>query len=139
MTNLNDFATNFFNIQLAFFGISITVFTVFFAFILSKRDELKLINYQIEKGDNSPSLKQKRSFIINNIKKLTSINLFTLKVVISTFIFFIISFIISNTNFNKSLSNIILYALYIILAFEIIVFAILIFRLLKYYNKSIKI
>ena len=139
MTNLNDFATNFFNIQLAFFGISITVFTVFFAFILSKRDELKLINYQIEKGDNSPSLKQKRSFIINNIKKLTSINQFTLKVVISTFICFIISFIISNINFNKNISNIFLYVLYIILAFEIVGFTILIFRLLKYYNKSTKI
>lgn len=139
MTNLNDFATNFFNIQLAFFGISITVFTVFFAFILSKRDELKLTNYQIEKGDNSPSLKQKRSFIINNIKKLSSINLFTLKVVISTFVFFILSFIISNKNFSLKTSTYILFALYLILAFEIIVFAILIFRLLKYYQKSTKI
>lgn len=139
MTNLNVFATNFFNIQLALFGISITVFTVFFAFILSKRDELKLTNYQIEKGDNSPSLKQKRSFIINNIKKLTSINLFTLKVVISTFVFFILSFMIANKNFSLKISTYILYALYLILAFEIIVFAILIFRLLKYYQKSTKI
>ena len=139
MTNLNDFATNFFNIQLAFFGISITVFTVFFAFIISKRDELKLTNYQIEKGDNSPSLKQKRSFIINNIQKLTSINLFTLKVLISTFVFFILSLIVANKNFSLKISTYILYALYLILAFEIIVFAILIFRLLKYYQKSTKI
>lgn len=139
MTNLNNFATNFFNIQLAFFGISITVFTVIFAFILSKRDELKLINYQIEKGDNSPSLKQRRSFVINNIKKLSSINSYTLKVVICTFILFVLSFIISNNNFSLKTSNNMLNFLYFILALEVIVFAILVFKVVKYYGKSTKI
>ncbi|WP_264509966.1 hypothetical protein [Flavobacterium sp. N1719] len=139
MTSINDFAVNFYNIQLAFFGISITVFTVLFAFILNKRDEIKLMNFQIEKGDNSPSLKQRRTFVLTNLKNLKSVNFYTLKIVISTFTFFVFSFIISNLNFNKILNEYLLLLLYGIIFMEIILFALLIYKIIRYYSKSTKI
>lgn len=139
MTSLNNFATNFYNIQLAFFGISITVFTVIFAFIISKRDELKLINFQIEKGDNSPSLKQRRTFVLTNLKKLKSINFFTLKIVISTFVCFVLSFIISNVSFNAIINKYLSLILYVIISLEIILFSVLIYKVIRHYENSTKI
>lgn len=139
MTNINNFEVNFYNIQLAFFGISITVFTVLFAFILSKRDEIKLMNFQIEKGDNSPSLKQRRTFVLTNLKNLKSVNFYTLKIVISTFAFFVFSFIISNFNFNEILNEYLLLVLYGVISIEIILFAFLIYKIIRYYLKSTKI
>ena len=139
MTNINNFEVNFYNIQLAFFGISITVFTVLFAFILSKRDEIKMMNFQIEKGDNSPNLKQRRTFVLTNLKNLKSVNFYTLKIVISTFAFFVFSFLISNFNFNKILNEYLLLLLYGIISIEIILFAFLIYKIIRYYLKSTKI
>lgn len=139
MTSLNDFAINFYNIQLAFFGISITLFTVIFAFIISKRDELKLINFQIENGDDSPSIKQRRTFVLINLKKLKLINSYVLKIIISTFILFVFSFIISISNFPDVVNKYLFYLLYGGILIEIILFAILIYKVIRHYTKSTKI
>lgn len=137
MHSINNFATNFFNIQLAFFGISVTVFTVLFAFIISKRDEVKLINFQIEKGNNSPSLKQRKNFAISNITKLKSINSYTLKIVISTFILFVFSFVISNLTFKNNTQVYVLYFLYSIIMLEFILIIVLFYKIIRYYLKSV--
>jgi hypothetical protein len=138
MTSLNTFSVNFYNIQLAFCGISITVFTVIFAFIISKRDEIKLINFQMENGDNSPSVKQKRTFALINLKNLKAINLYTLKIIILTFIFFVFSLIISVSSFSEILNNYLLYFLYGVVSLEIIMFAGLIHKVISNYKKTTK-
>lgn len=139
MINYNDFINNFYNIQLVFLGISISVFTVMFAFIITKRDELKSLNSEIENGDNSPSVKQKRSFLISTIQKLIKINSYSIIVMITSFILFIISFYISFFNFKLFISNLVLIGLNLILLIEILLVFYLLFRVLKYYKKMSKI
>lgn len=139
MNNLNDFATNIYNIQLAFLGISTTVFTVLFAFILSKRDEIKLLNFEIEKGNKSPSIQQRRNFAISNVRKLKKINQKALFFIIITSFVFIISFFVSNFKFCSEANHIIYYSLLLIVILEILLLLVVIVSMIKYYKKSTRI
>ena len=89
-----------FALQLSLFGITITIFTVLYSFILSKKSELhslsEMSNFS-KKAD--PLLEQKISFATVFIKKIRSLNthffalgLLTLLLSISSFIITIFSF-----------------------------------------------
>ena len=71
---MNENLNNFSNINLAFLGISLTLFTVIYSFILNYRDSLKEKTFERSQGNNSPSLKQKISFLRKNIKTLKAVN-----------------------------------------------------------------
>ena len=62
------------NFHLVLVGISLSIFTLLYSFILNKRDELKTISEQIKNGDKSPILVQKERFAIRYISRLKKFN-----------------------------------------------------------------
>ena len=75
------------NFHLVLIGISLSIFTLLYSFILNKRDELKTISEQIKNGDKSPVLVQKERFAIKYISRLKKINTNCLVIfILSTFL-----------------------------------------------------
>lgn len=74
MKLINDCFSDLWTLHLTFIGILLSLFTLLYSFILSKKDELKLSVEQIKLGDNSPLVIQKKNFAIAYIKRLSSIN-----------------------------------------------------------------
>lgn len=62
------------NFNLAIFGISITIFTVLYAFILNRKDAIREMNIIIKSGKASPSLVQKASFFVSHIESWKELN-----------------------------------------------------------------
>jgi hypothetical protein len=73
-TTINDILSDLWNFYLVLIGISLSIFTLLYSFILNKRDELKTISEQIKNGDKSPTLLQKERFAIKYIFHLKKIN-----------------------------------------------------------------
>lgn len=71
---INDCLSDLWTIYLTFIGIILSLFTLLYSFILSKRDELNLTIEQIKSGDNDPLVIQKKNFAIAYIKRLGNIN-----------------------------------------------------------------
>lgn len=61
-------------LHLTSIGILLSLLTLLYSFILSKKDELKLVTEQIKLGDSSPLVIQKKNFAIVYIKRLVNIN-----------------------------------------------------------------
>lgn len=103
---LNDI-TNFFLVVL---GITITLFTVIYSFIINKRDELIKINEDINKGKSTPYIQQKRNFNLLYIKNFIKWNDHLIIVGIFSLLSFIICFItnrlITNEHIQLYLFNI---------------------------------
>jgi hypothetical protein len=75
------------NFHLVLIGISLSVFTLLYSFILNKRDELKMISEQIKSGDKSPLILQKEKFAIKYILRLKKFNTNCICIfIISTFL-----------------------------------------------------
>jgi len=62
------------NFHLVLIGVSLSIFTLLYSFILNKRDELRVISEQIKSGDKNPTLVQKERFAIKYIYRLKKIN-----------------------------------------------------------------
>lgn len=139
MIKYDDFISNFYNIQLVFLGISITVFTVIFAFIVTKRDELKSLNNRLSQKEISPNLVQKRVFLIATIEKLNLINRYSILIIITSFLLFVISFYLLFFCFSNLVKDIIFYSLNLILLIEIILVFYLLFKALAYFKKMSRI
>ena len=125
------------NIQLALLGITITVFTVLYAFITTKKDELKNLSNQIKSGDKSPLILQKANFVTRNINKLKNINDKIIYVILFSFLFFSYTWIVSifkicinNKNFLFIIS---------ILIIEFLVLSTLLVKTYFNYKKETKI
>jgi hypothetical protein len=73
---MNDILNDLWNFHLVLIGIALSIFTLLYSFILSKRDELKSISEQIktEGSKTNPILIQKERFAINYILRLKRIN-----------------------------------------------------------------
>jgi hypothetical protein len=73
-----EFANNILNdlwdFHLVLIGISLSIFTLLYSFILSKRDDLKAISEQIKNDGKTPILAQREKFAVNYILRLKRIN-----------------------------------------------------------------
>lgn len=135
-----DLYTNMYNINLGLFGISVTVFTVIYSFIISRRNDVIVFQNQQKQGDNSPSLKQKISFSKSNIVKLKKINKSAIGIMLLSLMLFFTFFIFSILNlgadsYSLEMRNVTL----LVLLIEFLVLGVLLFRILKYYGASTKI
>jgi hypothetical protein len=74
ITQINDFLSDLWNFHLFLTGIGITVFTLLYSFILSKRGELYTISQQIKSKGIDPTLKQQESFAKKYILKFKKAN-----------------------------------------------------------------
>ncbi|MDH4462174.1 MAG: hypothetical protein QE277_12180 [Flectobacillus sp.] len=126
------------NFNLGMFGISITVFTVLYAFILSRKDSLRELNNIIKSGNNSPALIQKTSFFLAHTTKWKRLNQhLKYLATISIFLFFAATILkyIYYAEENKSLINLVW--LLVILTFLVAAYILVVLALvLKNYNKT---
>lgn len=130
---MNEILNDLWNIHLVLFGIALSIFTLLYSFILSKREELKSIAEHVKFGDNSPMLAQQESFAKKYILRLKSANNHAAFTIIVTFILFIFSWlaqrVISDTDVQfKSFS------FYTISSLTILIILYSIFLFIKIYN-----
>ena len=88
---LNEILNDLWNFHLVLFGVALSIFTLLYSFILSKRDELKSISEQVKIGDKSPMLAQRESFAKKYIIRLKSANNHAALTILVTFILFLFS------------------------------------------------
>lgn len=67
-----------FNVQLTCIGIIVSLFTLVYSFIMSKKNELKIISERIKLGETSVSVKQLEKFAHNYIGKMKLLNKYLL-------------------------------------------------------------
>jgi uncharacterized membrane protein YoaK (UPF0700 family) len=63
-----------FPVSIAIFGITFTLFTLFFSFIFSKREELRTISDVMKEGKGTLETKKKEKSAVKHIQKLKSLN-----------------------------------------------------------------
>lgn len=138
---INNCLSDLWNFHLVLIGISLSVFTLLYSFILNKRDELRNIAEQIKCNGINPSLEQKEKFAITYIRRLKKLNLNCLCIfVVSTFLCicsWITLRLVSNTYFlTKKCATITIVALTVILCVYIAVqFA----KIYKHYVQETKV
>jgi uncharacterized protein YpmS len=84
---VNNCLSDLWNFHLVLIGISLSIFTLLYSFILNKRDELKAISEQIKSSGKNPTIEQKERFSISYIRRLKKFNANCLCVfIVSTFL-----------------------------------------------------
>lgn len=63
--------TDLWSIHLAMISCLVSVFTLLYSFIISKKDELKWLTDQSNKGESSPTFFQRKQFAISYIKRMS--------------------------------------------------------------------
>lgn len=58
------------SLHLSLIGCFVSVFTLLYSFIISKKGDLKLFAEQLNRGDKSPTIIQRQKFAINFIKRM---------------------------------------------------------------------
>jgi hypothetical protein len=84
---INSCLSDLWNFHLVLIGISLSIFTLLYSFILNKRDELKAISEQIKSSGKNPTIEQKERFAISYIRRLRKFNANCLFIfIVSTFL-----------------------------------------------------
>lgn len=71
---MQDCFSDLWTLYLTLIGILLSILTLLYSFILSKKDELKLISEQIKINGINPLVSQKKCFLILYIRRLVCIN-----------------------------------------------------------------
>lgn len=71
---MQDCFSDLWTLYLTLIGILLSILTLLYSFIISKKDELKLIAEQIKLGGATPLINQRKSFAISYIRRLANIN-----------------------------------------------------------------
>lgn len=137
-TQINTLLSDICNFQLVIFGISITIFTVLYSFIISKREDLKNVNSLIVNGNDSPNLRQKKSFYIMYIEKWKRINAHIINLSILSFLIFFVGFFVKQISFSYH-KSIYFLCISVFSLVVVIYISFLLFLLIKDYHKSVAI
>jgi hypothetical protein len=138
---INEILNDIWNFHLVLFGVALSIFTLLYSFILSKRDELKSISEQVKFGVKSPMLAQRESFAKKYILRLKSANNHIALTTLVTFILFLFGWftqrLISDNNIQfKQIS----FYIISILTISIILHTIFIFiKIYNHYKSETKI
>lgn len=127
------------NFQLSIFGISITLFTVLYSFILNKRDELRSYNEQIKTGTANPIITQKYNFAKSYIKKVKEVNRHLKRLVIISLLCYLISCFIINFPIIPLLIYILKILVLIVAGGTMIYICIILFVIFRQYTEDTKI
>jgi len=71
---INNCLSDLWSFHLILIGISLSIFTLLYSFILNKRGELKTISEQIKNSGKNPTIEQKERFAISYIRRLKKFN-----------------------------------------------------------------
>lgn len=138
---INNILNDLWNFHLVLFGIALSLFTLLYSFILSKRDELRNISEQVKIGNNSPILTQKEVFAKKYITRLKSANNHSAIIIIVTFFLFVISWIslriISNTCIYPK--KIIMFSISTLTFFVVLYVLFIFIKVYKHYKQETKI
>ena len=73
---MNDVLSDLWSLHLAMIGCLVSVFTLLYSFLISKKGDLKIYAEQLSHGDKSPTIIQRQRFATGYIKKISqAINL----------------------------------------------------------------
>jgi hypothetical protein len=92
-TTISNCLSDLWEFHLVIVGISLSIFTLLYSFILNKRDELRNIAEQIKNSGTNPSLVQKEKFAITYIRRLKKLNINCIRIFIVSTILCICSWI----------------------------------------------
>lgn len=132
---LNDI-TNFFLVVL---GITITLFTVIYSFIINRKEELTKINEEINFGKSTPSLQQKKHFILIYIKKFIVWNRHLLILAIISLIIFVACFLTNRKISNAIVKNYFYNFIIIIFYFTILYLFIVLWKIAIDFKRKSKL
>ncbi len=71
---IQDCFSDLWTLYLTFIGILLSILTLLYSFIISKKDDLKLITEQIKLDGLTPLICQRKNFAISYIRRLVNIN-----------------------------------------------------------------
>ena len=123
-----------FPVAIAIFGIAFTLFTLFFSFIFTKREELRNISTIIKSGNATIEIKQREKFAIKHIQRLKLINRHILILLCFSFVLSVGIFLC------KNLYSAIIDKICVILTIGLTIYLVVLFCfIVVYYKKSTKI
>lgn len=124
--------------HLTLMGISLSIFTLLYSFLLSKKGELLAISEQMKSGANDPLLAQKESLAGKYIHRLVSTNTHCLVVCICSIILGLSSWLYMRFDL-LGLRCWVLYIVFIITILEILYLAIIAYKIRNEYLKDIQV
>lgn len=138
-SDLQNILSELTNINLVILGISITIFTVVYSFIVNKRNDLERISDKLSQQNNNPFIVKQRHFTLKYIKQFSSINSKFLYLIISSSLIFLCVFA-----FNRFLLDILYnfkeffcYTFCVLTVFIILYFGYVFVDLIRKYTKEI--
>lgn len=84
------------DLSLVYFGLAISLFTLIYSFINSKRDELNNVLLKINMNMSSPEIVQKRHFLNKEIKNYKSTNRHLIIITFLSLSIYLLTFIYKN-------------------------------------------
>ncbi|GAB4029633.1 hypothetical protein GCM10028774_01950 [Spirosoma jeollabukense] len=124
------------NFNLTMFGISMSIFTVLYAFILSRKDSLRELSDIIKSTQASPSQMRRSSLFIMHTNKWTQLNSHLRNIVATSFLLYCTSIILKYQKISEHIKYISfsVFGLTSILFIYIVIILILVFN---NYKKSV--
>lgn len=137
---MNEILNDLSNFHLVLFGIALSIFTLLYSFILSKRDDLKSISAQVKSGNKDPMLTMKESFAKKYILKLKSANRHVVIMALSSFCLFLFNWATLRFVPDKICLKMILFWICVVLTILMMIYIGFIFaKIHKQYRDEIKI
>ena len=136
---VQDCLTDLWTLYLTFIGILLSIITLLYSFIFSKKEDLKLISEYIKIHGIGPIINQKKDFAISYICRLVRINRYCFGLLIFSILIDIICWTVMRLSTN---ANITFWIFIIILGLTVIMCGFLIFigsKLIKQYISDTKI
>lgn len=138
MPDANNAINVVFGFGIGIFGITVTLFTVLYSFLLSKKSELTSLTEVFRAQEKrSPILTQKINFVNSFIEKFQNFNLHLIILCLVSFVLTLLSFFVSV--FVCNIANWIIWAFIIGTILMIIYLSILLVGIYKDYKHSVKI
>ncbi len=92
-SDLQNILSELTNTNLVILGISITIFTVVYSFLVNKKMDLNKLTNKINNNQSNPFDNQQKYFALNYIKQFSKINEKLIHLIIASFLLFISIFI----------------------------------------------
>lgn len=134
---LTNYIDTTLTISVAFVGVGFALFTLFYAFIGNKKDEIKTINEEIKQNGNSITILRRKNSALNFINHMRNFNSYTIAITIISLTSTILTIILKYT-FEYVDNKVYPYISITLLAIVISLFILLIilmYKILKHYKQ----
>ena len=138
-SNIQNILAELTNTNLVILGLSVTIFTVIYSFLVNKKNELNALNDKMRNNQSNPFDNQQKHFALTYIKKFKAVNQKLLHLIAGSSFLFITIFI-SNRFLLESLKDFqdaLMFAFFILTAIAILYFLYVLFDLIKKYKNEL--